>query len=95
MVIYPKVNVAIAYGTFGCPPVMRRRAAREVAAVLPESDITVTHSVFLPIVLPKQWAGAIYIHAARYPKGQMRLYWRASRIEAPSMDAAQAIRRQL
>lgn len=65
-----------------------------VARMLPPSDVTVTNSVFLPLVLPKQRAGHIYVHAARFPKGQMGLNSRASRIQTVSEIVAEAIRKQ-
>jgi glycosyltransferase involved in cell wall biosynthesis len=68
--------------------------SRRVAATLPESDITITNSFFLPIILPRRRAGRIYVHVARYPKGQMWLYWRADRLQAVSSIVADAIRRQ-
>jgi glycosyltransferase involved in cell wall biosynthesis len=68
--------------------------SRRVAKILPASDITITSSVFLPIVLPLPRAGHIYVHAARFPKGQMWVYWRATRIQAVSESVAEEIRRQ-
>lgn len=68
--------------------------ARRVAKMLPYSDVTITNSLFLPIVLPREKAGHIYIHVARYPKGQMWLYWRADRIQAVSTAVAHAIATQ-
>lgn len=68
--------------------------SRRVAKMLPPSDITVTSSVFLPLVLPLKRAGHIYVHVARFPKGQMWLYRRAARIQAVSEAVAEEIRRQ-
>jgi glycosyltransferase involved in cell wall biosynthesis len=65
-----------------------------VARILPDSDVTITNSVFLPLVLPRRRAGHIYVHAARFPKGQMWLYWRADRIQAVSSVVAEAILEQ-
>ena len=68
--------------------------SRRVAQILPSSDITVTNSVFLPLVLPKDRAGHIYVHAARFPKHQMSFYRRASRIQTVSSVVADAIKQQ-
>ena len=51
------------------------RAARS----LPQSDITITNSFFLPLLLRHRTAGKIYVHVARFPKHQMFLYSRADR----------------
>lgn len=68
--------------------------SRRVAAILPESDVTMTNSFFLPLVIPRRQAGRIYVHVARYPKGQMWFYLRADRLQAVSSAIAAAIRRQ-
>ncbi|MGE3991950.1 glycosyltransferase family 4 protein, partial [Pseudorhodoplanes sp.] len=68
--------------------------SRRVAKILPASDVTITNSVFLPLLLPLDRAGHIYVHVARYPKRQMWLYRRASRIQAVSEAVAEEIRRQ-
>lgn len=57
----------------------------------PKSDITVTNSFFLPMLLRHGTAGKIYVHVARYPKRQMRLYARADRLQAISKAVAAAI----
>jgi glycosyltransferase involved in cell wall biosynthesis len=61
---------------------------------LPQSDITITNSFFLPLILRHRTAGKIYVHVQRYPKGQMFLYSRADRIQAVSTVVARAIIRQ-
>src|SRR5262245_34751168 len=58
--------------------------ALRVAHSLPQSDITVTNSFSLPLVLPRRRAGKIYVHVARFPKRQMALYFRADRLQAIS-----------
>lgn len=68
--------------------------SRRVAKILPASDVTITSSVFLPLVLPLSRAGHIYVHVARFPKGQMWAYRRAARIQAVSESVAEEIRRQ-
>lgn len=70
------------------------RYAWRVAQALPPSDITVTNSFFLPMVLRRRTAGKIYVHVARFPKHQMRLYSRADRLQAISHAVADEIVRQ-
>jgi len=68
--------------------------AARVAAILPPSDVTITNSVALPLVLPGKRAGKIYVSVARFPKGQMAIYQRAHRLQAVSKAVADAISRQ-
>jgi glycosyltransferase involved in cell wall biosynthesis len=70
------------------------RYALRVARNLPRSDITVTNSFSLPLLLPRQRAGKIYVHVARFPKRQMALYFRADRLQAISQAVADAIAEQ-
>ena len=60
-------------------------------SILPEADIVVTNTFWLPILLRNSKRGKMYVHVARYPKGQMRFYARAARLQAPSQVVAQAI----
>ena len=39
--------------------------------------------------------GKIYVHVGRYPKGQMRFYQKAARLQAPSRVVANAISKEL
>jgi glycosyltransferase involved in cell wall biosynthesis len=59
--------------------------------VLPRADILVTNTFWLPILCRRQNAGLIYVHVARFPKGQMRLYGRAARLQAVSCAVRDAI----
>jgi len=59
--------------------------------VLPPADILVTNTFWLPIVCRRPDAGLIYVHVARFPKGQMRLYARAARLQAVSGAVRDAI----
>lgn len=68
--------------------------ALRAARAMPVSDITVTNSFFLPLVLPREKAGKIYVHVARFPKRQLFLYRRADRLQAVSKAVAQAIAAQ-
>jgi glycosyltransferase involved in cell wall biosynthesis len=70
------------------------RYALRVARMLPPSDVTVTNSFFLPVVLRRRSAGKIYVHVARMPKHQMWLYSRADRLQAISRNVADEIIRQ-
>jgi len=60
-------------------------------SILPESDIVVTNTFWLPMLLRNPERGRAYVHVARYPKGQMRFYGRAARLQAPSHAVAHAI----
>jgi glycosyltransferase involved in cell wall biosynthesis len=68
--------------------------ALRVVRRLPLSDITVTNSFSLPVVLPRRTAGKIYVQVGRFPKNQMFLYFRADRLQAVSYAVADAIARQ-
>src|SRR5215467_5336550 len=65
--------------------------ALRVARSLPQSDITITNSFFLPLLLRHRTAGKIYVHVARFPKHQMLLYSRADRLQAVSLAVAEEI----
>src|SRR5205823_7372267 len=60
-------------------------------SILPEADIIVTNTFWLPILLRDSKRGKIYVHVGRYPKGQMRFYGKAARLQAPSRSIARAI----
>lgn len=70
------------------------RYARRAGRVLPPADITITNEFFLPLVLPRNKAGKIYVQVGRYPKHQMFLYFRAARLQAVSQAVGDAIARQ-
>ena len=63
--------------------------------VLPEADVLVTHTFWAPLLLSSQRFGKLYVHVGRYPKGQMRLYRRAERLQAPSSSVRNAILREV
>lgn len=65
-----------------------------VLRVLPAADILVTNTFWLPILARRSSRGKIYVHVGRYPKGQMRLYRHAARLQAPSSEIAGAIARE-
>src|SRR6195256_6598565 len=61
---------------------------------LPKADIIVTNTFWLPMLLRSSRRGRVYVHVARYPKGQMRFYGKAARLQAPSHAVARAIARE-
>jgi glycosyltransferase involved in cell wall biosynthesis len=63
-------------------------------SVLPAANIVVTNTFWLPILLRDPSRGEMYVHVARFPKGQMRFYGRAARLQAPSTAVVQAIETQ-
>jgi glycosyltransferase involved in cell wall biosynthesis len=62
--------------------------------VLPAADILVTNTFWLPMLVRDSSRGKIYVHVGRYPKGQMRFYHSAARLQAPSSEIANAIARE-
>ena len=60
-------------------------------SILPGADIIVTNTFWLPILLRNSKHGRVYVQVARYPKGQMRFYGKAARLQAPSHAVARAI----
>ena len=58
--------------------------------LIPEGDILVTHSFWAPILFPKIRMGKIYVHVGRFPKGQLRYYSRAARLQVPTLAIAKA-----
>ena len=63
--------------------------------VLPKADLIVTHAFWAPLILPQEKYGKIYVHVGRYPKGQMKIYSKAARLQAPSNVVADAIASEL
>jgi glycosyltransferase involved in cell wall biosynthesis len=61
---------------------------------LPNSDVTITNSVALPLLIPRGRAGLIYMSIARFPKGQMAVYRRVDRLQTVSTHIGDAVRRQ-
>jgi len=57
----------------------------------PAADIIVTNTFWLPILLRSSRRGRVYVHVARYPKGQMRFYGKAARLQTPSRAVARAV----
>jgi glycosyltransferase involved in cell wall biosynthesis len=65
-----------------------------VRRVLPAADILVTNTFWLPILERTRNHGLLYVHVARFPKGQMRFYAHAARLQAVSRAVADGIRVQ-
>lgn len=62
-----------------------------VLRVLPKADIIVTNTFWLPMLLRSAKYGAVYVNVNRYPRGQMRFYRHAARLQAVSQVVADAI----
>lgn len=62
-----------------------------VRFILTPADILVSNTFWLPILLRSENRGKLYVHVARYPKGQMRLYRHAARLQTVSTSVARAI----
>ncbi len=58
---------------------------------LPCADIIVTHSITAPLLIRKARLGRLYVHAARFPKGQLRWYRHARRLQTVSQTVADAM----
>lgn len=69
--------------------------ALNVARQLPPADILVTNCIFLPLLIRRARAGQLYVHVARYPKGQMWLYRHAKRLQTVSTAVGDAIKAEL
>src|SRR5689334_511409 len=65
-----------------------------VAAKLPAADVLVTNTFWLPVLVRNENAGRLYVHVARFPKGQLRFYNRARRLQGPSRVVVTAIQEQ-
>lgn len=66
-----------------------------ISPILPEADILIINDFWLPVfasLRPK--AGKVIINAARFPKGQYRLYTRVTRFAAVSKAIQEAIAQQ-
>ena len=63
----------------------------KAVSILPPADIVVTNTFWLPVLLRDPSRGKMYVHVGRYPKGQMRFYRRAARLQAPSSAVGRAI----
>ena len=62
-----------------------------VCTAMPQSDITITNSVSLPLMLSRRRAGKIYMSIARFPKHQFGFYRRVDRMQPVSSHVGAAI----
>lgn len=74
-----------------CDALYALRARR----ALPAADIVITNTIWLPLLLRGTRADRLCVHVARFPKGQMRLYQHAARLQTVSQAVAQAIADEL
>ena len=59
---------------------------------LPEADVVVTNSFWLPILIrPGAKCGRLYVHIQRHPKAQVRWYAHAGRLQTVSSSLARAL----
>jgi glycosyltransferase involved in cell wall biosynthesis len=68
--------------------------SRRAIKVLPEADILVTNTFWLPLLRPELKRGKLYVHVARYPKGQIKFYRKAVRLQTVSRAVKEAICRE-
>jgi len=59
--------------------------------VLPPADVIVTNTFWLPMLIRSQRFGRLYVHVARYPRGQMHFYGHAARLQTVSEVIKDAI----
>jgi len=59
--------------------------------ILPQADILVTNTFWLPLLVRQPARGLIYVHVQRGPKGQMRCYAHVARLLAVSRAIADQI----
>lgn len=67
------------------------RYSLRVRRDLPEADVLVTNTFWLPILERRKSRGAVYVHVARYPKGQLRYYPRQAFLQTVSAPIREAI----
>lgn len=65
-----------------------------VRRILPAADILVTNTFWLPLLASGSRFGRLYVHVARAPKGQMRFYGKAARLQTPSSVIAASVIRE-
>jgi glycosyltransferase involved in cell wall biosynthesis len=65
--------------------------SRRVLGALPGADVLVTNTFWLPVLRLRPGLGKIYVHVARYPKGQLKFYYKAIRLQTVSGAVRNAI----
>jgi glycosyltransferase involved in cell wall biosynthesis len=68
---------------------------RRVRRALPPADILVTNTFWLPVLERRRSRGLPYVHVARYPKGQLKLYPSRSILQTVSAPIRDAILREV
>jgi glycosyltransferase involved in cell wall biosynthesis len=63
--------------------------------VIPESDVLVTNTFWLPLLERRRSRGLVYVHVARFPKGQIRYYPRRAALQTVSRPVSEAIRMEI
>ena len=58
---------------------------------LPPADVIVTNTFWLPMLLRHERFGRVYVHVARYPRGQLRFYGHAARLQTVSRVIREAM----
>ena len=61
---------------------------------LPAADILVTNTFWLPMLVRNTSNGKLYVHVARYPKGQLKFYAHAARLQTVSKPIAREMAAQ-
>jgi glycosyltransferase involved in cell wall biosynthesis len=64
-------------------------------SVLPPADLLVTNTFWLPLLSQRPSRGRTYVHVARYPKGQLRLYPKRAILQTVSAPIREAILREI
>ncbi|HEX2853324.1 MAG TPA: glycosyltransferase family 4 protein [Opitutaceae bacterium] len=71
------------------------RYSWNVRRALPEADVLVTNTFWLPMLERRKSRGAVYVHVARYPKGQLRHYPSRAFLQTVSAPIREAILREV
>lgn len=69
--------------------------SRRTRAALPDADILVTNTFWLPMIERRRSRGRPYVHVGRYPKGQLRFYPRCAILQTVSEPIRAAILREI
>jgi glycosyltransferase involved in cell wall biosynthesis len=69
--------------------------SRRARSVIPESDIVVTNTFWLPLLERRSSRGLVYVHVARFPKGQIRHYPARTMLQTVSQPVSEAIGREI
>lgn len=65
-----------------------------VSRILPDADIVVTNTLFLPFLIRNKRKGMVYVSVHRYPRKQFGWYLKASRFQCVSHAVARALTTQ-